>query len=226
MEQKVYRVVVKYLRNMVKSGSLSYGDKLPSERTLSVELGVSRSAVREAIRGLELNGIVECRQGEGNYIVEDIGSAFVEPIKNLFDLEGCSLSNVLELRRCLEVEAATLLVDFVTEDIIKELQLFVDVIDSDKTRLEEKVNANEKFHLLIAESCGNMFIKSLLESISLFVDNELGEGRKVLMERSTIKIMNNQHNSIIEGLQKGDKDYLSREMRRHLDYVKKLSKGK
>ncbi len=224
--EKVYNQVTQYIKEMIKSGDLSYGDKIPSERALSNELGVSRAAVREGIRGLEQSGIVQSRQGEGNFIMKDLGASFVEPIQNLFDLENSNMESVLELRRSLEVEAALLLVDFVEDEVIKKLQSFVEVIDSDKTVINEKVTANEQFHLLIAESCGNVFIKNLLESISLFVDKEMGEGRKVLMERSTIKIMNNQHNVIIEGLQKRDKELLFTEMRRHLEYVKKLSKKK
>ena len=62
---KVYQQVIIQIKDMIDKGTLKKGDKLPSERTLVEQLQVSRASIREALRALEVIGLIECRQGEG-----------------------------------------------------------------------------------------------------------------------------------------------------------------
>ena len=64
---KVYEIIMKQIKDIVKSGELKRGDKLPSERDLALKLNVSRTSVREAIKALETLGLVQSKHGEGNY---------------------------------------------------------------------------------------------------------------------------------------------------------------
>ena len=65
---KVYEQVIDQIKNMIDEGNLKKGDKLPSERSLVEQLKISRASIREALRALEVIGLIECRQGEGSYI--------------------------------------------------------------------------------------------------------------------------------------------------------------
>ena len=65
---KVYEQVIDQIKEMINEGTLKKGDKLPSERDLAQQLNVGRTSIREAIRALEVIGLIDCKQGEGNYI--------------------------------------------------------------------------------------------------------------------------------------------------------------
>ncbi len=67
--KRVYQQVAEQVQEMILSGALRPGDRLPSERVMAAEFGVSRNSVREAVRAMEILGFVESRQGGGNFIV-------------------------------------------------------------------------------------------------------------------------------------------------------------
>ncbi|MGH2346605.1 MAG: FadR/GntR family transcriptional regulator, partial [Chloroflexota bacterium] len=69
---RVYSLVVEQIRALIESGQLKAGDKLPTERGLAEQLGVSRSSVREALSALEVLGVIHSRQGLGNFIAENV----------------------------------------------------------------------------------------------------------------------------------------------------------
>ena len=71
---RVYSLVVEQIRELIESGQLKPGDKLPTERSLAEQLGVSRSSVREALSALEVLGVINSRQGLGNYVANNVSS--------------------------------------------------------------------------------------------------------------------------------------------------------
>ena len=81
---KVYEKVIEQVKDLVKSGELKSGDKLPPERDLSEQLQVSRTSIREALRALEMLGLVETKQGEGNFIKTDFENSLVEPLSIVY----------------------------------------------------------------------------------------------------------------------------------------------
>jgi len=91
--------ILRQFKESIASGQLSKGDKLPSERQMSETFGVSRATIREAIKALELIGLVECVHGNGNYIASNLDYSLVEPLSIMFNLEGGTLAQVQEIRR-------------------------------------------------------------------------------------------------------------------------------
>src|SRR5207302_9759363 len=98
---KVYEEVAKQLERLILK-KLRPGDKLPSERELAEMLGVSRSSIRDAIRSLELVGLVEPRQGAGTVVKEISTSALASPIGAVLLLKREAVSELLDLRMLLE----------------------------------------------------------------------------------------------------------------------------
>ena len=78
--RRIYEEIVDQLKMMIIQGNLKPGDKLPSERELSEQLGVSRSSVREALSALEAMSILDIRSGEGTFVRETSQSATIEPL--------------------------------------------------------------------------------------------------------------------------------------------------
>ena len=119
---KVYEQVIVQIKDMIDKGTLKKGDKLPSERKLVEQLQVSRASIREALRALEVIGLIECRQGEGNYIKTSFQDNLFEPLSIMFMLEGSNPEAIWELRKIMEVEAAGLASKRITDEQLKELK--------------------------------------------------------------------------------------------------------
>lgn len=104
---------------MIISGNLQKGDKLPSERELVDQLKVSRTSIREALRALEIVGLIKCKQGEGNFIRDNFDNSLFEPLSLVFMLERSNKEDIIEVRRIIEVEAAALAAKRITKDQLK-----------------------------------------------------------------------------------------------------------
>src|SRR5512136_3322883 len=100
--------VVSHVRRMIESGSVGRGDRLPAERELAVQIGVSRPTVRAGLRALAAMGVVQSRHGSGTYIPAGPPTLGSEPLSFLAALHGFTREEMFEARQILEVGAAGL----------------------------------------------------------------------------------------------------------------------
>jgi len=110
-QSKVYLEIVRKLQRMIEQDKLVPGDKIPSERELSERLNVGRSSVREALRALELLGLIETRRGEGTFIYNFQEHKLVELLGSFFVLEGKTKEDLLEVKLLLEKDCIRILAD-------------------------------------------------------------------------------------------------------------------
>lgn len=110
-QSKVYLEIVRKLQKMIEQDRLVPGDKIPSERELSERLNVGRSSVREALRALELLGLIETRRGEGTFIYNFQEHKLVELLGSFFVLEGKTKEDLLEVKLLLEKDCIRILSD-------------------------------------------------------------------------------------------------------------------
>jgi GntR family transcriptional regulator, transcriptional repressor for pyruvate dehydrogenase complex len=109
-ESKVYIEIVKQLRMLISKEALKPGDKLPSERELSERLNVGRSSVREALRALELLGLIETRRGEGTFIRDFHGNQLVQLLGTFVLQDEKAIRDVLETRQNIEMDCIRLVI--------------------------------------------------------------------------------------------------------------------
>ncbi|MCB2295985.1 FadR family transcriptional regulator [Clostridium algoriphilum] len=218
---KVYEQVIDQIRRMIDKGTLKKGDKLPSERNLVEQLNVSRASIREALRALEVIGLIECRQGEGNYIKASFQDNLFEPLSIMFMLEGSNPEAIWELRKVLEVEASGLAAKRITSGQLKELrELTHKFINSE----DEDINADtdKEFHYKIAECSGNVLIFNILRTVSILVDHFIVDARKlILVHEGNKEILFSQHNEIYLSIEKHSSTDARQAMRIHLDFANK-----
>ncbi|NMD70737.1 FadR family transcriptional regulator [Bacillus sp. DNRA2] len=107
---KVYLEIVKQLRHMIDSDNLKPGDKIPSERELTERLNVGRSSVREALRSLELLGLIETKRGEGTFIRDFKGHRLVELLSTFILQDEEAKKDVHELKYLIELDCLRLIV--------------------------------------------------------------------------------------------------------------------
>nr|GFD08776.1 hypothetical protein [Tanacetum cinerariifolium] len=94
--------IVEQLERMILEGTLRAGERLPAERALAEQFGVSRPSLREAIQKLTAKGLLISRQGGGNYVVESLGSTFSDPLLHLLESSADAQRDLLEFRHTLE----------------------------------------------------------------------------------------------------------------------------
>ena len=218
---KVYEQVIDQIKDMIEKGTLKQGDKLPSERSLVQQLKVSRASIREALRALEVIGLIECRQGEGSYIKASFQDNLFEPLSIMFMLEGRNPEEIWELRKVLEVEASGLAAKRITDGQLKELneitKKFINCEDED-------VNAeiDKEFHYKIAECSGNVLIFNILRTVSTLVDHFIKDARKlILIHQGNKEILLSQHKEIYLSIEKHSSTDARQAMRVHLDFSNK-----
>ncbi|QDR82433.1 Transcriptional regulator NanR [Sporomusa termitida] len=151
----IFDVTVERLRTFIDSGILSAGDKLPSERELGEQLGVSRSILREALRVVESQGLITMVQGKGAYIRKPGLRTVIEPVQRLMRDGSITLGNLMQARAIIEPEVAKVASLNVTEAQIVKLEQdcrdMVKFLDFP----EKYLQADKRFHSRLAEATGN-----------------------------------------------------------------------
>lgn len=216
---KIYEQVIEQIKEMIRNGTLKKGDKLPSERELTVELGVSRSSIREALRSLEIIGLLESRQGEGNFIRSNFENALIEPLSIMFMLNESSPLQIFELRQLLEIEIAKLAATNINKEQISDLTKMIKNMRETKDE-EEKVKIDKQFHYLIANASGNNLIINILFAISCIMDKFIKEVRRVILLEETEEIIHAQHINILKALKAGDENMALEAMKDHMELIK------
>ena len=124
-ESKLYVDIVNHLREMIDQNGLKPGDKLPSERVLSETLGAGRSSIREALRALELLGLIETRRGEGTFLRDFHGHKLVELISTFILKNDKAKQDVLETKNYVQLNALYIAMEKITETEIEQLKHWV-----------------------------------------------------------------------------------------------------
>jgi GntR family transcriptional repressor for pyruvate dehydrogenase complex len=155
------------LREAILLGAYKSGDKLPSERELTLQFQVSRGVVREAIRALELSGFVVLRQGPaGGAFVTDlsfnqVGNAFLD----LFLASKVSMAEVVQVRSHVEPKVAELAASQITPEYQKQLEDAQDEEFVTPKSHEDRIVRLTEVHQLLAQICGNHFFEATVRSM-------------------------------------------------------------
>lgn len=161
--------IVRYIQNEIITGRLKRGDKLPTERALSQQFGVSRTVVREGIHALTAMGVVITIQGSGNYVTSSPEQTVVAPIDTLFALNDGTLQNLILTRVMLELYACEDIIETATEE---DIQRIFEVADYDYANddIEYQCQHDRSFHCFIVSMSNNMLIKFVYSSLLNLMD--------------------------------------------------------
>ena len=151
---KVYLEIVKQLREMITIDGLKTGDKIPSERELSERLNFGRSSVREALRALELLGLIETRRGEGTFIRDFRGHQLVQLLSTFILQDEKAKHDVFETKNYIEMDCLRLALKKVDNRHIATLKEWV--------IKAENFSDDEFFHRIIEISDNHLFLRMWL----------------------------------------------------------------
>jgi GntR family transcriptional regulator, transcriptional repressor for pyruvate dehydrogenase complex len=154
------------IKDMLLTGALQPGDRLPPEKELSENLGLSRNSLREAVKALELIRVLDVRRGDGTYVTSLEPNLLLEVMTFVVDLHSDhTILDLFEVRRLLEPSAAAMATLRATTDDIARLTTMLDEVGPD-TGVEALVAHDVKFHGFISRLSGNAYLSTLLESLS------------------------------------------------------------
>lgn len=216
---KIYEKVIDQIKEMVKTGEIKSGDKLPPERELAEQLAVSRTSIREALRSLEMLGLVECRQGEGNFIKDNLENSLLEPLSIVFMLQGSKTQEVLELRKIIEPETAALAAKRINKEQLQELREILNILNDTEDK-EFSAEMDKKFHYKIAEAAGNLLVSNMMFAVSSLIESSIEDARmNLLLKEENRSILKQQHEYIYKTLEAQDANGASMAMREHLKLI-------
>ncbi len=216
---KLYQQVINQIKGMIYNKTLKKGDKLPSERDMAVIFGVSRTAIREALRSLEMLGLTESRQGEGTFVAPSFPeSKMFEPLSLVFMLEDNTME-LMAVRSMLEIECAGFAAESITPLELKELDRYTQLLSGihEGTITEE---ADHVYHTLIAKASHNTLLYYLYSSIHEVVSHHIISMRQMILEDdANSKILATQHNNIFQAILQKNCDQARQAMRAHMKFV-------
>jgi GntR family transcriptional regulator, transcriptional repressor for pyruvate dehydrogenase complex len=215
---KVYEDVARQIERLILK-KLKPGDKLPSERELSEVLGVSRSSIRDAIRSLELIGMVEPRQGAGTIVKEVTADAVVNPLANALKLKEDLVGELLDFRRMLEPPLAARAATHATADDTAEMEEILNRQEEKLRRGETTIPEDTGFHYAIALASGNSVVLKVLDIIMDMLRDS--RERSLQVEGRPQKSLAG-HRRILAAIKRHDAEAAKDAMRRHIEDVEEI----
>lgn len=214
---RLYEQIVEQVEESILKGRLKPGERLPAERDLAQDFGVSRTAVREAIKTLREKGLVEAYSGRGTFVTSGTSQAFRQSLDLMIRInpqEG--LLHLAELRQMLEPEIAARAATRIDEQLLATMQEAVDQMDSYVQDPEGYVEADLDFHLAMAEAVGNPLILSLLDSI---VGLLRAQRTRIFKVEGGPERGQFHHKKILAAIEQHDAESAREAMRAHLKQV-------
>ena len=210
---KIYEMVMEQIKDIVKKGELKSGDKLPSERDLSEKLEVSRASVREALKALQMLGLIEAKHGEGNFITANFENNLLEPLSIVFLLIGSKSKDIFELRKIIEPETAALAAKNITKEQLIELKEIMNELN-DTSDEEKSASLDKMFHYKIAQASGNPLISTIMFSVSSLIEKNIEKSKIHSINKNLVK---KQHEEIYNALEKNNSEKSSNAVKKHLE---------
>lgn len=221
--------IVERLEAMILEGTLRAGERLPAERALAEQFGVSRPSLREAIQKLVAKGMLVSRQGGGNYVCHKLGSTFSDPLLALLESNPESQRDLLEFRHTLEASCAFYAAQRATEIDREQLKLAMDVLEDcyrrvDSVTREEEGVADANFHLAIAEASHNAVllhtVRGLFDMLKRNMVVNIGGMHRHSGETRDMLIV--QHRELYQAIVEGRSEDARQSSSRHITYVQEV----
>ncbi|MEG0942006.1 MAG: FadR/GntR family transcriptional regulator [Angelakisella sp.] len=207
------------LKQNIRTGKLKKGDYLPSEREWAATLGVSRTTLREAIKAMELVGLLGCVQGSGNYIPTDLSHALSEPVSVMFMLENGTAQQVVEFRQAIEIASVRKLAKMVTPEQLLQLEDLMTGM-SRETDPGLLAHMDQQFHRLTVELTGNPLIISMMNAAEGLIEKQIYDVRSLIMrDETTVAQMKAQHSRLMDAIRAHNAEEATAAVIDHLDFA-------
>ena len=190
------------IKEMILSGELEPGSRLPPEKELSEHLGLSRNSLREAVKALEVIKVLDVRRGDGTYVTSLEPRLVLEAISFVIDLhDDSSILEIFAVRRILEPAAAALAASRISAVDAQKLRRLVETVD-EVPAVEDLVEHDISFHRAIADATGNSYLASLIDNLSS--DTARARMWRGITQENVVVRTLSEHLAIADAIANGD----------------------
>ncbi len=215
--------VASELERRILEGSLKPGDRLPAERALAIDMGVSRPSLREAIQKLVIKGLLTTRHGGGTHVTDRLEAHFVDPWRDMLKGHDLLHRDLLEFRQMLESQAASLAARRATDVDIARLDALYEALQAtyDRDDLPACIDADVAFHLAIAETSHNVLVGHLTSSLMRLIHGHVSTNLGYLHTRQpSWDQLKSQHEAIWQAIRQHQPQEAALAASAHIEFVR------
>jgi GntR family transcriptional repressor for pyruvate dehydrogenase complex len=214
--------IANQIKTLISEGRLKPGDRLPPERELIKQFGVSRPSLREALNSLVAMGFLEVKQAKRTYVKSVTSGMMQDPLSLLIKADAQKIFDLVEVRKASEAWGAFLAAQRASGEDIQRLEKIVQDMKTavDEGRSWEKQDAD--FHLAIAQGTHNTIQVHMMSTIYDLLRESMG---KVFKDRSKVKKLLDHHHRIFSAIKNHSPDKARERTLEHLNYVESEVKG-
>ncbi len=224
---KISQKIVEQIKEIIFSGGLQPGDRLPKEQDLSEQLNVSRPTLREALTVLEAIGLIEVRPREGSIVKSVVPQSIQEPIQDMIDIDPLKIFELFEVRKKLDAEGVAMAAERATDEEIQMIQEYAKTLEKllvgKKSILDpEPGKLYQKTFFAIADATHNSIYAHFMKSIWTLLEGAIPYSRQKLFSVPNISTkLLRQYRQIINNLSERKPNQARKTVVKHLDFVEK-----
>lgn len=216
---RLYEQIVAQIEERILNGELRPGDKLPAERELAEQFGVSRTAIREAMKALMQSGLVVIQPGRGTFVTDSTSMVVRQSIDMLVRVGSeTGIKDIIEVREILEPEIAALAAVRASSEDIQSMEEAVKAMDQAMDDPDTFIEADLDFHLALAQGSNNALIPVLIDSL---VDLLREHRKRAASVEGGLERGQLYHKIIFEAVKRNDANAARDSMQAHLEQIRK-----
>ncbi len=215
--------VVTEIENQILDGALRPGDRIPSERKLAEDFGVSRPSIREALQKLVAKGLLITRHGGGTTVTDKLDAPFMDPWQDMVKDHPLLHRDILEFREMLESQAAALAAQRATDVDLARIDKAYATMDAAYASkdLNASIEADVAFHQAIAEASHNVLIGHLTASLMRMIHDHVSNNLKHSHTRpAQWEQLRSQHRAIWKAIKANKADKASASAKEHSGFIR------
>jgi DNA-binding FadR family transcriptional regulator len=210
--------IIEVIKRLITEGKIKPGSKIPGERTLSAKFKVSRTSIRQALKALEVLGVLEIRHGSTTTLSQDISHLLINPLKFMSILYNVGIPELFETRKIIEVELAKKAAANATEEDIRLMAQCLEIAERNLGNPEVFLYSEKDFHECIFLASRNRLLTAMIESLNTLLIGSRQESIKTFVN---LKDSYMEHYRIFKAIKKGDPVLAGKAMLDHLEDVER-----
>ena len=219
LSDEVYNQIV----SLISSGKLKPGDKIPSERELAADLGISRQSVREALNRAEVMGLIDVRQGEGSFILSSINKSLKPPLTIIIEKEAERIFEFIEIRKLVEGWCAEKAASEATNEDLKNMEEILDKMKKVASKDKQWEELDLELHLSFAKATHNVIAVHMMEALKANF-RPFFKFAKSMPRSEKIDVLWQHHFEIFAAIKNRNPQAAQKKVIEHLNFIEKKLK--
>lgn len=215
-KDRFYKHIVHQITRSILTGQMQPGDQLPTEPELAEQFDVSRTVVREAIKALNMQGLVSVTPGRGTFITQPPIETVTNSLHMMLTFEDHPGDDLIVARRILEIPIVRLAAEHATTENIAALQEYLDGMRAAQDAPEDFIAHDTAFHAELARATQNAVLSVLIQPIIMLLQ---GTRETLVRVPSSVERALKHHERVFDAIKAGDADNAEQAMLAHLDQV-------